>query len=72
MPYLWALRWAKLSAITGDQKYNDWMFEEFKATTDHLLMQMKRFSIATIAILADVLMAKKSSGHVETGGCTQA
>ncbi|AWB65854.1 family 88 glycosyl hydrolase [Saccharobesus litoralis] len=28
--------WAKLSAITGEQKYNDWMFEEFKATTDHL------------------------------------
>lgn len=28
--------WAKMSAITGEQKYNNWMFEEFKATTDHL------------------------------------
>lgn len=28
--------WARLSAITGDEKYNNWMFEEFKATTEHL------------------------------------
>lgn len=28
--------WAKMSAITGDEKYNNWMIEEFKATTDHL------------------------------------
>jgi rhamnogalacturonyl hydrolase YesR len=28
--------WAKMSQITGEQKYNDWMFEEFKATTEHL------------------------------------
>lgn len=28
--------WAKMSAITGDEKYNLWMTEEFKATTDHL------------------------------------
>jgi rhamnogalacturonyl hydrolase YesR len=28
--------WAKLSNITGDEKYLNWMVEEFKATTDHL------------------------------------
>ncbi|WP_158966171.1 glycoside hydrolase family 105 protein [Paraglaciecola sp. L3A3] len=28
--------WAKMSNITGDDKYLDWMVEEFKATTDHL------------------------------------
>lgn len=28
--------WAQLSAITGDDKYKNWMFKEFKATTDHL------------------------------------
>lgn len=28
--------WAKLSNITGDDKYLNWMVEEFKATTDHL------------------------------------
>lgn len=28
--------WAKLSNITGDQKYLDFMFEEYKATTDFL------------------------------------
>ncbi len=28
--------WAMLSNITGDPGYRDWMFEEFKATTDHL------------------------------------
>ncbi|WP_440874631.1 glycoside hydrolase family 88/105 protein [Thalassotalea sp. PLHSN55] len=31
--------WAKMSNITGDQKYNNWMFEEFKATTEHLYDQ---------------------------------
>ncbi|MCF2947496.1 glycoside hydrolase family 88 protein [Paraglaciecola aquimarina] len=28
--------WAKMSKITGDNQYLDWMVEEFKATTDHL------------------------------------
>ncbi len=28
--------WAKLSSVTGDAKYRDWMFEEFKTTTDYL------------------------------------
>lgn len=28
--------WAKMSSITGDRRYRDWMFSEFKATTDHL------------------------------------
>lgn len=28
--------WAKLSNITGNPVYRDWMFEEFQATTDHL------------------------------------
>ncbi|WOO40845.1 DUF2264 domain-containing protein [Rubellicoccus peritrichatus] len=28
--------WAKLSNITGDPSFRDWMFEEYKATTDHL------------------------------------
>lgn len=28
--------WAKLTKITGDSKYLEWMIEEFKATTDHL------------------------------------
>ena len=28
--------WAKLSKITGDSRYLDWMIEEYKATTDHL------------------------------------
>lgn len=28
--------WAKLSQITGDDRYVDWMVEEYKATTDHL------------------------------------
>lgn len=28
--------WAKLSTATGDPKYRDWMFDEFKATTEFL------------------------------------
>ncbi len=28
--------WAKLSNITGDPSFNDFMFQEFKATVDHL------------------------------------
>lgn len=28
--------WAKLSAITGDPSYRDFMFAEYQATTDHL------------------------------------
>jgi rhamnogalacturonyl hydrolase YesR len=28
--------WAKMSNITNDAKYTDWMMDEFKATTDHL------------------------------------
>ncbi|MGJ8640817.1 MAG: glycoside hydrolase family 88/105 protein [Opitutaceae bacterium] len=28
--------WAKLSAITGDPSYRDWMFAEYQATTEHL------------------------------------
>lgn len=28
--------WAKLSKITGDESYVNWMLEEYKATTDHL------------------------------------
>ena len=28
--------WAKLSSATGDPKYRDWMFDEFKATTEYL------------------------------------
>ena len=28
--------WAKMAAITGEQKYLDFMFDEYKATTDYL------------------------------------
>lgn len=28
--------WAKMSTETGDKRYRNWMFEEFKVTTDHL------------------------------------
>lgn len=28
--------WAKMTAITGDNRYLNWMISEFKATTDHL------------------------------------
>jgi len=28
--------WAKLSSITGDKKYSDWMMEEYEATKQHL------------------------------------
>lgn len=28
--------WAKLSRITGDSRYRDWMFDEYRASYDHL------------------------------------